>query len=481
MTSTDLGELRDRASLLVSSLRARWPAALVVAGIDVGPALEQQLYVRLRDGLPTRAGPAGLIGRAGNAALPFVAAARSLVGTRPPAGDRGSILAVIRQPVHARLLEPVEAELRRRGGPPVHVIRVGPAARTAGPGRTLDAHLDRRAIVALLRTPLPPAGELGATWAPLVGSSGRPLASAVRSELRVLRIAAVGLQRAIEGLRPASVVTYDEVGRWGRLIAAAAQAAGIASVDLPHAEAVDEVAMRGMAFDVVAVFGPAAARRVAAAGVPAERIVEVGSPALDQLVARAARDGGPGGAGRRIVFASQYIGGAMTERVKARTLQAAIEATRPAAPAELVLVRHPVEDGRLLATAAAQASVPGGITLRVSSRGLHEELPGAWLLITGSSQSVIDATAVSVPALTVNCTDGPDLVSFAADGMALGATSGEEAGAQVASLLEPGVRERQVDRARRVLAERAGPLDGQAAARIAEILLRVSAAREPRG
>lgn len=465
---------------MVASLRDRWPSALLVAGIDVGPALEQQLYAWLRDGLPIRRSPARLIGRAASAVLPLLAAARAIVGRPPHAGDRRSVLAVIRQPVHARLLEPVDAELQRRGGPPVQVLRVGRAARIAGPGRTLDAHLDRRAISPLLRASLPPFEEIVAAWEPFVGPSGRTFASAVRSELRILRIAAVGLQRAIERLQPEAVVTYDEVGRWGRLIAAAAHAAGIPSVDLPHAEAVDEVAMRGMAFDVVAVFGPVSARRVAAAGVPADRIVVVGSPALDRLVARAAADGNPQ-TGRRIVFASQYVGGAMTEELKARTLRAAIEAARPAAPAELILVPHPVEDDPLLGAAMAEGSAPDGITLRVSSRGLHEELPGAWLLITGSSQSVIDATAVSVPALTINCTGGPDLVSFAADGLALGATSGEEARVHVASLLEPAARAEQIDRARRVLSERSGPLDGRAAARIAEILLRVSAAQGPRG
>lgn len=471
MLPSDLGVLRDRASLLVSSLRERWPATLVVTGVDLGPALEQQLYVWQRDGLAGR--PSDRVRAVTNGLLPLVAAARAAIGSPSRTHASGSILAVLRQPVHARLLRPVEDELASRGGPGVEIIRVGRAARAAGRGATLDRYLDRRAIGPLLRTPLPPAGALGAAWQPLVGSTAGRLAVATRAELRVLRIAAVGLRAALESLEPAVAVTYDEVGRWGRLLAMAAMTAGVPSADLPHAEAVDEVAMRGMPFDAVAVFGPVAAERVASAGIPPERITVVGSTALDALAARAATGPRKPG-GRRIVFASQYLGGVMTRDLKTRTVAAAIEAVAAAAPAELVLVPHPVEDDRILAEAAARPS-PDGITVRRSSGSLHDELPGAWLLVTGSSQSVIDAAAVSVPALTLNLTGGPDPVTFAADGLSLGATSVAEAHAHVVSLLDPAGRNAQVDRARRVLAERAGPLDGRAAARIADLLGRLTA------
>lgn len=472
MPASDLATLRDRASLMVSSMRDRWPETLVIAGVDVGPALEQQLYFWLRDGLPAVRGIRFGLRRSMHAWLPVLAAARAAASHSPPA-DAGSILAVIRQPVHARLLEPVMAELAREGGPRVRTIRVGRAARGDGPGQTLDAYLDRRAVGPLLRTPLPASEGLRVVWERVMGPAAAQFVSATRAELRLLRIAAVGLQRAIERVDPAAVVTYDEVGRWGRLIASAARVAGVPSVDLPHAEAVDEVAMRGMAFDVVAVLGPTAADRVAAAGVPAERIVVVGSPGLDALVARA-QEGGGADRGRRIVFASQYIGGVMTKDVKARTVRDAIDASGPAAPAEIVLVRHPVEDDGVLATAAGGAA-PAGISVRVSRQRLQDELPGAWLLITGSSQSVIDATAASVPAITINRTDGPDPVSFAADGMALGAHSVATARDHVAALLDPAMHGAQVRRARSKLSARVGPLDGRAAARIADLLRRITA------
>jgi hypothetical protein len=287
-------------------------------------------------------------------------------------------------------------------------------------------------------------------------------------ELPPLRAAALAMRSAIRATGATVVATYDEVGRWGRLVAAAAAAERIRSVDLPHAEAVDEVAMRGIGFDRIAVFGELSAERVANAGVERDRIVEIGSPALDALVERA-RHAVPVEP-RRLVFASQYVAGRMTAEVKERTVAAAIVAAGAAAPCELVVVPHPVERDDIVRRALA-VPAPPGVEVRLAPVGtLHDELLGAWLLVTGSSQSVIEATAAGVPSLTVNLTGGPDPVPYAAEGMALGADSAGEAAERIAALLVPGARQRAIERAVAALERHVGTLDGRASVRAADLL-----------
>jgi hypothetical protein len=383
----------------------------------------------------------------------------------------------VRQPVHVRLLDPVRLALRASGTGPVVVARVGIAAADAGcaaAGPRLEAFLDRAAAAALLRGGRMPERVVAAAWAEL-DPDGQRLARHAATELPSLRAAATAVSAGIRRSGARVVVTYDEVGRWGRLLAEAARHAGVPSVDLPHAESVDPEAMRGMGYDRIAVFGPVSAERVERAGVEPERIVVVGSPGLDALVERA--QGVAPVEPRRIVFASQYVAGVMTAEVKERTVATAMEAVTIAAPCELVGVPHPVERDDTLSRLLSSA-VPPGVRTRVAPVGsLHDELIGAWLLVTGSSQSVIEATAAGVPSLTINRTGGPDPVPYASEGMSLGAESDDEARAAIGSLLDPATRSAVLSRAVASLERHVGPLDGGAARRIADLIAGMAASR----
>lgn len=475
MTDLSLHHRRDLATELVDRLRSTAPAALDAGGVDLGPALETLLYGALRDGLRAGDGLSVAARRLARRAAPLAAAALALRPIRTADLPSGPILVVVRQPVHVRLLAPVREALVERGIGPVVVVRVSVAARdhalaTAGP--RLEAYLDRSVAGELLRSSGIRHGTLVDAWQSLVPDAAAHAAHTL-GELPPLRAAALALRSAIRATGATVAATYDEVGRWGRLLAAGAVAERIRSVDLPHAEAVDEVAMRGIGFDRIAVFGAHSAERVANAGVERARIVEIGSPGLDALVERA-RHADPVEP-RRLVFASQYVAGVMTAELKERTVAAAIAASAAAAPCETVIVPHPVERDDIVRRALA-APPPPGVDVRLAAAGtLHDELLGAWLLVTGSSQSVIEATAARVPSLTVNLTGGPDPVPYAAEGMALGASSAREAAERIASLLVPEARRRAVERGVAALERHVGPLDGRASARAADLLVQQAA------
>jgi len=469
---------RETARALVMAAREAVRGTWRVDGIDVGPAVEQQLFFALRDGtFPVHRG----YGRR-HRVLPAAAALAALAGgmrRRPWAAGPREILVVVRQEVHLRLLEPVTAALAALGRPAPAVVRLG----RAGADSTLEAW--GPALAGLLRPAdagrlltvgVPPPDRLADAWSALVGNDRARSLAALAARTRIeAGLGAVGLSSAVRQVRPRVLATYDEVGSWGRLVAAVAARHGLVSVDLPHAEAVDAIAIAGGGFDAWAVFGPRSAATLRVAGIPAERIVTVGAARFDALVRDPSvpQPAGP----RTILFASQYIGGpVVTRTVKERTLALALGAAAAAAPARLIVVPHPAESDDVTRQLLRSASPRPGLEVGVASdRTLHDLLPGAWLLLTGSSQSVLDATAAGVPSVTLNATGGADPVPYAAEGLALGAADEAAAAAAIGSLLDGEARERQLARARAALEAHIGPLDGRAAERTARLLAGLAA------
>jgi hypothetical protein len=180
-----------------------------------------------------------------------------------------------------------------------------------------------------------------------------------------------------------------------------------------------------------------------------------------------------------LVFASQWLGGQMTAAVKRATIQIALQAAAAAAPCEFVIKPHPLErDG--IADEVLSAGSPPGVTASVErSQSLYDLLSGAWLLLTGWSNAAFEGLLAHVPAICITATGGEPPTTFAEEGLALAATSVEEAVAGVTSLLDVEVRGRVLAAARRSLTGHTGPLDGRAAERAAALIMEMSAAKAP--
>jgi hypothetical protein len=476
---TDRQAARDLAAALVSRLRDSDPGALTAGPIDIGPALEQQLYFAVRDGVAEPSAWASVRDPLTSSGLVLAAMGAALVPRPRPHVDPGGVLLVVRQPVHVRIYRPVRAALRDLGGPPTTVARVSAAASAtdvAATGPRIEAFLDRRAFSALVGGD--PRYE--AAWEGV--DAGIPVTALARLARRLrprLVAAAASLLSAVSRTRPAVVATYDEVGSWGRLVAEAARSAGVPSLDLPHAEAADPIGTRGATYDRMAVFGPVASDRLRQAGIADERIVEVGAPNFDELVAAAAQRRTPDA--RQILVTSQYTAGTMTPEVKERTLRAAVAAAAPAAPCTVVIRPHPTEHDDLLDRIAAEPA-PDGVRVSVDRSGtLRDLLLRSWIMITGSSQTVLEAAVVGIPSISINATGGEDPVTYAAEGIALGATDAATATEQVRRMLDRGSADEQVARARTALERHIGPLDGRAAERTARLILGLARREESGG
>jgi hypothetical protein len=476
---------RSAARALVHDLRKARPQLLDHGGTDLGAALEQQLFFAIRD--RRRVGPERL------AWLRVLAAAIASLLPRPRLnpGPRPFVV-LIRVVQREQALAGIDRELVRFGARPCVQVRVGAAAqagRTAGSARLTDL-LDRREVGNLLRSQLRIARSLRAAtsgWAAIVGAEDAVhLRNVAARELPNLALGAFGLRSLVRRWQPALLAAFDEKGTWSRLLPAVARQAGIPTLNLPHSEAADEVAIAGADFDRVAAYGPRARAVLEAAGIPAERIVEIGAPLFDDLgaataAAAAAAAADPGSAlgpersgPRRVVFAAQYVQGRLTKTGLEACLTGALAAAAAVTPSELVIVPHPLEQRGLIAGLAARHPVPPGVHVRIDRGGLHAALADAWLLVTGWSNSVFEAGLAGVPTILVDA-EAASPVTYAEDGLGIGVRSDAEAAAAAARLLEPAVRQATLGRARVALEAHLGPLDGRASERAARLAIELAA------
>ena len=146
-------------------------------------------------------------------------------------------------------------------------------------------------------------------------------------------------------------------------------------------------------------------------------------------------------------------------------------AAAAAAPCELIIQRHPIERDEIAAQVAKSRAAPGVVVRYGEPGGLYEALEGAWLLLTGWSNTVFEAALSNVPALCINATDGPLPMPFVEEGIAMGATDAAEATEAVRALLES--NSAWIDAIARpgALVDHLGPLDGRATGRLVELVM----------
>jgi hypothetical protein len=463
---------RREAASLVTRLRETEPEILALAGLDLGPALEQSLFGLLRH-TDLAAPHARRPTRLGALMRLTMGLAGGLGAPRPAAG---SVVAIGLSPAHPRILEPISDELVRRGtaepflvrAAKLDVVAAGRRFRGAGLSDLVDAEFVAPLIQHLRRLGRRLDGATRSwdeAWSPV---STEALRRGARDAL-----ARSGLEAAcllsIAARRPALMMSFNENGRWARLIPAAARRRGVLSLDVAHAEIVDAVAIQGADFDRFAVFGAYSASTLQEAGMDPGRVVQIGAPRFDQLIRRARK--GDGRPERTIVVASQWLGGRMTAPVKRAMLEMIFEAASSVAPVQVVVRLHPLEVDSTVQETVASLPPQAGVASRVERDGdLYEALDGAWAMVTGWSNAVFEAALLGVPSICVNTTGGP-LPLDLAGGIASEAGTAGQLTSRLGQLLDDRERGRALAAARDGLLPRLGPLDGHAAERAADLIL----------
>jgi hypothetical protein len=475
--TADAVTARRRAGELVADLRQASAGATRFEGVDLAGAIEQQLFFAIREGRPADPNGVRRLTSSATATLrPAAAFGVGLMAWRLPKPGRAPLVVLVREPTHYPVLAQIEAELQASAGEPLALVRVGRAAGVA------PAHAVAPRLVELMDPPLAfrvsayrrrvEAGLRAAAgaWALRVGEGrAAELRRLAGDEAGRIALGAAALLSVARRWRPRLLAAFDEIGTWARLLPEVARQDGIPSLDLPHAEAADPIAIRGAAYDCMATYGPRATAVLGEAGVTGERIVEIGAPRFDPLV-RLMADAAGRPADRRVVFAAQYVTDRMTPEVHEACFRAALAAAAAFTASELAVVPHPAEPRGTAAGLVEGAREPPVPVRLAADSGLHAEVAGAGLLITGWSNSVFEAAVAGIPAITVN-PGGVAPVDFAADGLATGASDAASAARVAADLVDESTRDRAVARARQVAIQRLGPLDGRASERAARLML----------
>jgi hypothetical protein len=470
---------RETARAIIGLLTGPLRDLLTFDGINLAPAAEHVLYVALRrPGSQPAPSAAGSLMRL--ALRNGVALCETLM--LPAPRPHGGIVVFVTQPVHVTLFQPVAAMLEVLG-------ERSPMLVAAGTGTRTHAEL-KRLVDADLRATLRPArmGKLmrygvevattlrrpPGSWGEILGpAEARRLVATLRAALPRLAIDVIRVEGLIGAARPRVVACFSESGVLDRVTTATAHRHGVPVVDLPHAEAADPWGSAGAGYDAMAVYGARAADVLELAGVPPDRVVRIGPLRYDSLVGASASkavESPP-----RVLFASQPVDSQrahLSEAVKRLAIGAAVAFAAGANAAELIVLPHPTEDHRdLERLIATLGTPPGHVRVTLDPPGtLHDRLPGAFALLTASSQSVFEAVVAGVPAITVHPPRTPAPVTFADEGIALSVGTPEEARSWGRRLLDASERDATMNRARTALDLRIGPIDGRAAERAARWL-----------
>jgi UDP-N-acetylglucosamine 2-epimerase len=323
--------------------------------------------------------------------------------------------------------------------------------------------------------------------------AGRDLAETVLLQLPWAVRCYEEMRVVLGATRPAAACLYAESSGWGRAALAACRAAAVPTVALQHGILYpgyysyrhDEDEGDCPRPDRTAVFGEAARRLLARMGrYPAEALVVTGSPKFDELLGAArSRDRaalraklGLLGDEALLVVASRHRGIRETHQSIGSAFPALLRAMEALPKVRCLVKPHPAEPAEAY---EADRRAAGAERTRVlpTSADLVELLQAADALVTVESLSAVEALVLGRPVVVLNMpTNLRELVSA---GAALGVPAGQDPRpALEAVLFDAAVRERLAEARARYLSEVAHGVDGQATARILELLR--DTARGPR-
>lgn len=276
-------------------------------------------------------------------------------------------------------------------------------------------------------------------------------------------------------IRPNLVIVTDEtLPILGRVALRAAQQQHIPTLTLQHGLLLDDPMYFGPAVaDRFAVWGAFSRDFLVANGCPPQKLALVGSArfslpdsALAPLDLPALLNVPP--QTRVILFTSQPGGRDVSPQANQETFIALATAVSQLPHCHLLVKPHPAQTTTELE--AWQRACPAAPVTIQRDLPLHPAMLGAAVNVTVFSTTGLEALWLDRPLLTINLTDRPDLIPYAASGAAVAAYSAEEVLPALQQALDPADQQERAPARRRFVERYLGDQDGRALDRLVALI-----------
>jgi len=291
----------------------------------------------------------------------------------------------------------------------------------------------------------------------------RRLAPLARRSMPFLAAEAAAVERFLDSVRPSGLAVASDQHRIGRIAIAAARRHGIRSVVLQHGLPQARIGYLPVVADVVATWSVASQEWFAEAGTPRDSLVVTGNPRVDALAAQpAAMPDAP-----HLLLALSPAAMSTNEAL-VRDVVASLDHVPGA---RLTVKLHPGQgDWSFVDDIVRRASDPGRVTVR-RDEPLYGLLASASVVVVHRSSVAVEALVAHRPVIVHRAGTEPTTADLELAELSLVVTeTPQQLAAAAQELGQPDAADRYLSDRGAAIDRIAGPLDGQSAARIVDLL-----------
>lgn len=278
----------------------------------------------------------------------------------------------------------------------------------------------------------------------------------------------------ISVMKPSLIVIANETSTYGRVAARAAELEELPSLLLQHGAVADDPRYNRIFSEKMAVEGSSVKDFFAKKGIPASKFIVTGQPRFDVLATGEGipkredmlKQLGIGNEKRVIVLATQV------PDCDEKVVRAVYDAVKDMDDVMLVVKLHPAErTDRMYHRIRKETGIKNVVIGR--DMNLYGLLNACELVMTVFSTTALEAMMMGKYAITINLTGEPDMMPYANSGAAIGVYKAEDLRGAIEIILDDAkTRARLKGSMGKLIHERAYRMDGKAAERVAELIMK---------
>lgn len=294
------------------------------------------------------------------------------------------------------------------------------------------------------------------------------LGRTLRRSLPWLAAEHLALRRSIERTRPGALAIASDQHRIGRLTTSVGRELGIPVTVLQHGLPQAKIGFLPVVADRIAAWSEDSAAWFRRGGTDPDRIVVLGNPRSDRLVsAQASHRMSHSGDHTRLLLALSPA----APSTNARVVETVLEALATMPECELVIKLHPGHrEWGWVGGHVSRAALSGKVRV-AQHEDMVELLRWADVTLVHRSTVALESLVAGTPVVVV-ASDAPSVAELELAHLELSSAGDTKAlSTAIATAIDPAERSAWFGRRASAIATAAGPLDGEAASRIAQLLI----------